>query len=50
MAGWLNWALNIAPMLRPALARLYDKMHGKVNPHHQLWLSKCVIRDLLWFE
>jgi hypothetical protein len=50
MAGWLNWALNIAPMLHPALMRLYDKMHGKVNPHCWLWLSKCVICDLLWFE
>jgi hypothetical protein len=50
MAGWLNWALNIAPMLRPALARLYDNMRGKVNPHRRLWLSKCVIRNLLWFE
>jgi hypothetical protein len=49
MAGWLNWALNIVPMLHPALARLYDKMCGKGHPHHRLWVSKTLIRDLLWF-
>jgi hypothetical protein len=49
MAGWLNWALNIVPMLRPALARLYDKMRGKGHPHQRLWVSKTLIRDLLWF-
>ena len=29
IAGWINWALNVYPLLRPALNNIYMKIHGK---------------------
>lgn len=50
LTGWLNWALNVAPVLRPALACMYEKMQGKVNPQQAVWLNNKVKRDLMWFH
>ncbi|TDL23316.1 DNA/RNA polymerase, partial [Rickenella mellea] len=49
MAGYCNWALNVAPLLRPGLASLYAKMRGKTNFHALVRLNESVIRDLTWF-
>ena len=29
LAGWFNWALNVYPLLHPALNNVYSKMGGK---------------------
>ncbi|PPQ75846.1 hypothetical protein CVT26_001222, partial [Gymnopilus dilepis] len=29
LAGWISWALNVYPLLRPGLCALYEKMRGK---------------------
>lgn len=50
LAGWLNWALNIHPYLRPALASIYEKIGGKENPNLQLWISERIKHDLRWFS
>ena len=42
LAGWLNWALNVAPKLCPGLATLYAKTWGKEHWFKQLWVSKTL--------
>lgn len=37
IAGSLNWALNVVPLLRPGLAALYHKMEGKSQT--KLWFG-----------
>ncbi|EKM61562.1 uncharacterized protein PHACADRAFT_190737 [Phanerochaete carnosa HHB-10118-sp] len=48
LLGWINWGLNVQPLLRPALASSYEKMRGKQHPARPLYLNKAVITDLLW--
>ncbi|PPQ97480.1 hypothetical protein CVT26_002828, partial [Gymnopilus dilepis] len=31
LAGWINWALNVYPLLRPSLCTLYEKTKGKTR-------------------
>jgi len=49
LAGWMNWALNAYPLLRPGLSLLYDKMSGKSNAHQLIWVSVSLSRELSWF-
>lgn len=49
MLGWCNWALNVFPECRPALASSYSKIAGKAFPHAPIFLNKQVITDLTWF-
>ncbi|KAJ7067286.1 hypothetical protein C8F01DRAFT_1208405 [Mycena amicta] len=44
LAGWMNWALNVYPLLAPALSNIYDKMREKSL------LTAGVIHDLTWFS
>jgi hypothetical protein len=46
----MNWALNVAPLLRPGIAALYDKMAGKNNPNQLVFVNRSVRRDLTWFH
>lgn len=48
LIGWINWGLNICPLLRPALQSSYRKIAGKSHPHARVYLNKSVITDLLW--
>jgi hypothetical protein len=48
LAGWINWALNAFPLLRPGLSALYDKMSGKEKVHQPMWMSKTICRELWW--
>jgi hypothetical protein len=48
LAGWINWALNVYPLLRPGLSALYAKMAGKSRPHESIWVNEAVIRELEW--
>jgi hypothetical protein len=49
LAGWMNWALNAFPLLRPGLSMLYHKMSGKSHPHQLVWVSVMLCRELTWF-
>jgi hypothetical protein len=49
LAGWMNWALNVYPLLRPGMSSLYDKMSGKAHAHQPIWVSVALCRELLWF-
>lgn len=48
MAGWLNWAFNVFPLLRPALNRVYRKMAGKTSRFNQIYINNPVRFDLSW--
>ena len=48
LAGWLNWAFNVFPLLRPSLNNLYPKIAGKDSPNAQIWVNCAVRNDLLW--
>ncbi|KIJ43640.1 hypothetical protein M422DRAFT_123443, partial [Sphaerobolus stellatus SS14] len=48
LLGWANWALNVFPLLRPALQSSYDKIAGKHIPEAKIYLNRSVIRDLEW--
>lgn len=50
LAGWMNWSLNAYSLLRPGmLLLLYKKMSGKTNAHQQIWVSKALCQELVWF-
>jgi hypothetical protein len=49
LAGWMNWALNVFPLLRPGLCTLFDKIRGKSRPFQLIWVSVTLTRELLWF-
>jgi hypothetical protein len=48
LAGWLNWALNVYPLLRPGLSALYAKTAGKLQSRAKIWVNRDVVRELNW--
>ncbi|KIM64556.1 hypothetical protein SCLCIDRAFT_59233, partial [Scleroderma citrinum Foug A] len=48
LAGYLNWALNVYPMLRPGLSALYAKTAGKLWHGSQIWVNHDVVQELQW--
>jgi hypothetical protein len=48
MAGWINWCLNVYPLLRPALCNVYNKLRFKSNPSGSVWVNNAVRDDLSW--
>lgn len=48
LLGWINWALNIQPLLRPAIQSSYAKIAGRSIPHAAIYLNVRVKQDLLW--
>jgi hypothetical protein len=48
LAGWVNWSLNVFPLLKPGLSNCYAKMTGKVRPKAQLYVGKRMCEDLMW--
>lgn len=48
LAGWLNWALNVYPLLRPGLSALYAKTAGKLVLQALIWVNRDVIHELNW--
>ncbi|KAE9406496.1 hypothetical protein BT96DRAFT_775684, partial [Gymnopus androsaceus JB14] len=48
LGGWINWSLNVYPLLRLGLSALYEKMAGKTESNRRIWTNKAVIRELLW--
>lgn len=49
MVGWMNWAVTVAPLLRPALTPGYDKIGGKRQRNARIYLNAEVKRDFAWF-
>ena len=45
-AGWVNWCLNVYPLLRPALSNVYDKLRTQTNQNTLLWINNAVREDL----
>ncbi|KAF9026755.1 hypothetical protein BDZ89DRAFT_1261324 [Hymenopellis radicata] len=50
LTGWINWSLNVYPLLKPALSNIYAKMSGKERSHAPIYLNKAIVQDLAWFE
>ena len=48
LAGWINWSLNVFPLLRPALNNFYAKISGKNAPNRYIRINNAVHADLAW--
>ncbi|KDR82212.1 hypothetical protein GALMADRAFT_18481, partial [Galerina marginata CBS 339.88] len=48
LAGWINWSLNVFPLLRPGLSALYAKIKGKNQQYREIYVNKQVCGELLW--
>jgi len=48
LAGWINWSLNVFPLLQPALNNFYTKITGKCAPNKYIRINNAVWQDLLW--
>ncbi|RDB29605.1 hypothetical protein Hypma_015868 [Hypsizygus marmoreus] len=50
LAGWMNWAFNVFPLLRPSLNNVYPKISfkGKVKPDLGLYVNNAIRTDLNW--
>jgi hypothetical protein len=49
MAGWMQWAVNAYPLLRPAVTPIYDKIAGKTQKRAFVMINKEVRAALGWF-
>jgi len=47
LAGWINWAFNVFPLLQPALNNVYSKLKGK-GQEAKVWANTAIREDLLW--
>ena len=45
LAGWFNWALNVYPLLCPALNNFYAKMNGKHNRYQGVYINNAIRSD-----
>ena len=48
LGDWINWALNIFPLLCPALNNVYPKLKGKLNCNQTIWVNNAICEDLQW--
>jgi hypothetical protein len=48
LAGWFNWALNVFPLLCPALNNFYSKMSGKRIKDRHIYINNAIREDLIW--
>ena len=46
--SWFNWALNVYPLLHPALNNFYAKMSGKRLKYQRIYINNAVRDDLTW--
>jgi hypothetical protein len=47
LAGWINWAFNVFPLLRPSLNNIYAKIKGK-GQEARVWANTAMREDLEW--
>lgn len=50
MIGWINWALNVFPLLRPGLTLMYERISDKAHPHTRVYINEDIARDLRWIK
>ena len=43
LAGWVNWSLNVYPLLRPGLSSVYEKMCRGSYPFQKLSINNKVV-------
>jgi hypothetical protein len=48
MGGWMNWALNVYPRLKPALNNFYPKLKGRRDSTSLIWVNNSIREDFLW--
>jgi len=48
LAGWINWALNVYPLLHPCLNNFYPKIAGKFKRGERIWVGAMVRDDFEW--
>ena len=48
LAGWVNWCLNVYPLLRPSLSNVYEKLRSQPNQNGSIWVNNAVREDLSW--
>ncbi|KAF8585603.1 hypothetical protein K439DRAFT_1615876 [Ramaria rubella] len=48
LLGWINWALNVFPLLKPGLQLAYAKISGKSLSRAPIFINHAVIQDLGW--
>jgi len=48
LAGHLNWALNVYPLLCPGLSALYAKTAGKLEQKALIWVNRDIVWELSW--
>lgn len=48
MGGWMNWAFNVYPRLRPALNNFYPKLKGRRDSTSQIWVNNSIRDDFNW--
>ena len=48
MGGWFNWALNVYPLLRPALNNFYPKLKGRKESTVNIHVNNAVREDFEW--
>ncbi|KIK05904.1 hypothetical protein K443DRAFT_51347, partial [Laccaria amethystina LaAM-08-1] len=48
LAGWINWSLNVFPLLRPALNNFYAKISDKSAPNKYICVNNAIRADLQW--
>ena len=50
LAGWMNWALNVFPLLKPVLWGLHAKVGGKEKPEALVYVNATIRFELSWFS
>ena len=50
VAGWMNWALNVFPLLKPSLCGLYEKMRSKDKLSAPIFVNVTIRFELSWFS
>lgn len=48
LAGWINWALNVFPLVRPCLSNLYAKLRGLTRLQDKVKMTRAISDDLEW--
>ena len=48
MGGWMNWAMNVYPRLRPALNNFYPKLKGRRDSTSLIWVNNSIRQDFSW--
>ena len=50
LAGWINWSLNVFPLLKPSLSGLFDKIRKKDKPDALIYVNQTIRLEFDWFS